>query len=208
MNHQYDADYFLHGRETGKSLYENYRWLPDLTIPMARSIIAHLGIEKNQRILDFGCARGYTVKAFNQLGYDAWGIDISEWAIANCDNDVVDSVICGDAKKIKPNFFNWIIAKDVLEHIHAAGDTIDHLLSFASVGMFAVVPLAENGYYVVQEYEKDVTHVHRMSLMQWTGLFIRHGWEVTASYRVPGVKDNYSTWERGNGFITCHRLEN
>ena len=55
-NKQYDADYFLRGKETGKSLYENYRWLPDLTTPMVCSIISHLGIRSGDTILDFGCA--------------------------------------------------------------------------------------------------------------------------------------------------------
>ena len=30
----YDADYYLRGEETKKSLYTDYRWLPDGTIPM------------------------------------------------------------------------------------------------------------------------------------------------------------------------------
>src|SRR3954469_1999410 len=89
---QFDSDYFLHGKQTGKSLYEDYRWMPELTIPMVERMIAHLGIVKGDTILDFGCARGYAVRAFQQLGYDAWGIDCSGWAIENCDKAVVGRV--------------------------------------------------------------------------------------------------------------------
>ena len=67
----YDADYFLRGKQTGRSLYENYRWLPDLTIPMVAAMIRHLGIKPDDKILDFGCARGYVVKAFREMGYRA-----------------------------------------------------------------------------------------------------------------------------------------
>jgi hypothetical protein len=29
----YDADYYLDGLNSGKSNYENYSWMPDLTLP-------------------------------------------------------------------------------------------------------------------------------------------------------------------------------
>ncbi len=74
---QYDADYFLRGKATGKSLYEDYRWMPGLTIPMVRSMISHLGIANADMVLDFGCARGYVVRAFRELGYLAYGYDTS-----------------------------------------------------------------------------------------------------------------------------------
>lgn len=31
----YDENYYLHGKQTGKSSYEAYSWKPDLTLPMA-----------------------------------------------------------------------------------------------------------------------------------------------------------------------------
>ena len=49
---QYDEDYFLHGKQTGKSLYEDYRWIPEATIPMVQVIINYLGIQKTDSILD------------------------------------------------------------------------------------------------------------------------------------------------------------
>src|SRR3990167_2449572 len=83
----YDDAYFLRGAETGKSLYTNYRWLPDLTIPMAKRIIEHLGFEgdKSTTILDYGCSRGYLVRALRGFGYKAYGVDVSAWAIENAD---------------------------------------------------------------------------------------------------------------------------
>ena len=87
MSDVFDEDYFLRGRQTGKSLYVDYRWLPELTVPMVSAIVSHLGIEPDHTILDYGCARGYVVKAFRQLGYKAFGVDISEWAIRNADEE-------------------------------------------------------------------------------------------------------------------------
>lgn len=212
----YDADYFLHGRQSGKSLYEDYRWLPGLTIPMVQSIIKHLNITKNHSILDFGAARGYTVKAFRELGYECYGIDTSKWAIENCDPDVVKYVTC--TSEIPPEI-DWIIVKDVFEHIPQVVDTITALMHAARKGIFVVVPLSsvDGAPYVIPDYELDITHIHRFTLATWIRFFMQHGWEVTASYRIRGIKDNYhgwlawvkkdfDLWRHGNGFITARRI--
>lgn len=208
MQSQYDEDYFLRGKETGKSLYENYRWLPDLTIPMARRMVEHLGIVHSDTILDFGCARGYLVRALVELGHNAFGYDVSQWALDNCDPSISDrlSAVMGESA-------DWIIAKDVLEHL-PSGDLASALERFSTTakkGIFVVVPLSNDGRtYVVPEYEQDITHVQRMSLLDWAGLFhtVMDGaeWEIATRYRIAGIKDNYAQFARGNGFITCRRV--
>lgn len=203
----YDADYFLRGQESGKSLYTDYRWLPDLTVPMAKAIALHLKMQRGETVLDFGCARGYLVKALAGIGYRADGYDPSQWVIDHCDPEVADMV----SSSLDPRRRDWVIAKDVLEHVEhdALHKTIKHLAGIARKGLFIVVPLShvEGEPYVVPEYEKDVTHIIRMPLMGWVREIYRtlgeRRWDVTATYRVEGVKDNYYTnYPEGNGFIT------
>lgn len=208
---QYDQDYFMRGKETGKSLYSCYRWLPELTVPMAAAIVGHCRISTAHTILDFGCARGYTVKALRELGYNAYGYDVSEWAIANCDPDVRDFVTDKPHKSEPARLMDvdWIIAKDVLEHVHHVSYSIPELMRAARVGLLVVVPLSvrDGDRYVVPEYDQDITHIHRWSLSTWAEAFMRPGWSVEARYRLPGVKDNYAQFEFGNGFITARRIE-
>lgn len=203
----YDEAYFLRGRETGKSLYTDYRWLPAETTSMVLAMIRHLGIEKQDLILDFGAARGYSVRAFRELGYKAYGYDTSAWAIANADESIRSYMYSQSQMDGQP--FDWIIAKDVLEHISVVGNEITKLLVRANKGVFAVVPLSpdDGEPYTIPDYEKDVTHVNRLSLASWVRLFVRPGWEVTSSYRVEGVKDNwYAVSKMGNGFIVARRV--
>ncbi len=208
---QYDEDYFLRGKQSGKSLYSDYRWLPDLTIPMVQHIVDHCGIQKGERVLDFGCARGYSVKALRGLGYDAFGVDISEWAIANADPEVKPHCYLASDVPFSQWSPDWVIAKDVLEHVEYVERVVANLMRVARRGVFAVVPLAEfnNSDYIIEEYEKDITHIQRWPLVKWVEMFLRHGWRVEAAYRLPGVKDNYYKpgWELGNGFITARRIE-
>lgn len=210
---QYDEDYFLRGKQTGKSLYEGYRWMPEATLPMVGRMVEHLGIRRGETVLDFGCARGYVVRAFRELGHDAMGTDISEWAIANADESVRQYLVkITDCFPYKPagTKFDWVIAKDVLEHVNYVVYTIRALMDMAQRGVFAVVPLSlfDSSQYVIPDYEKDVTHVQRHRLGTWADMFLRDGWSVEFTYRVRGIKDNWYKpgWERGNGFITARRL--
>lgn len=201
---QFDEAYYMRGLETGRSCYTNYSWKPMLTIPMVQVMIARLGIERHQTVMDFGAARGYVTRAFRELGYAAFGVDCSEWAVDNADPTVKDFMSC--AVGLRGNY-DWVIAKDVLEHIPEVQDTINNLMDKAHVGVFAVVPLSgrDNEPYLAPEYEMDVTHVHRLALATWAAMFIRPGWSVEATYRAKGIKDSWEHYGPCNGFILCKR---
>lgn len=205
----FNEDYFLRGKEAGVSLYSDYTWMPDLTRPMARAIADHLRMSPKDTVLDFGCARGYTVRALREFGYSAYGIDVSRWAIQNCDDAAKPFVNYTDnSPPLLEKEFSWVIAKDVLEHVANMEEVVGILMNAAERGVFVVVPLStvDGARYVVEEYECDVTHLHRLTLATWASLFVRPGWSVEISYRVRGVKDNYSKYAQGNGFITARRI--
>ena len=85
MQNEFDENYYENGVITGKSCYVNYRWMPELTIKMAHSIIKYLNLNSNVKVLDYGCAKGFLVRALRLLDIDAYGCDISEYAINNAD---------------------------------------------------------------------------------------------------------------------------
>ncbi len=213
----YDDRYYLHGKENHLSLYENYRWLPTLSKSMVVIIAQKLGITTEDTILDFGAARGYIVRAFRELGYQAWGVDASAWAIENCDPAVkqyvsrVPEMSGFDTRGTTYlDEYDYVIAKDVLEHIpkFTLQNTIEQLIKSARKGLFVVVPLSpsDGEPYVAPEYEQDVTHCQRLTLDSWVALLTYHGFCTTGVYRIPGVKDNYAQFAEGNGFIICRRL--
>lgn len=205
----YNEDYFIRGKRSGVSLYENYRWLSHLTIPMCEAITDHLEAELGETFLDFGCARGYVVKALNILGFDAVGYDISDWALENCDPDVKGLV----SNALPAHRRDYVIAKDTLEHVPLCdiNSVLAAIADAADKAVFIVVPLSSGigKRYVVPDYEKDVTHVIRWPMDHWLEQIhtvFGEGWKATARYRIQGVKDNYSKWQTGNGFITCRKM--
>ena len=210
-NHDlYDLDYFERGIMTGKSLYANYQWMPEMTLRMAHYIIRCLQIKDGDRVLDFGCAKGFLVKALRILGVSAWGCDISHYAIANCDSDAKPFCILADGfTGIIPcslGDFDWIISKDVLEHMDGR-DLDDFILYSASRARnsFHVIPLGneETGKFIIPEYDRDTTHFNIHGARWWGNKFSSLGWRLRwYTNQITGIKENWtSIYPEGNGFF-------
>ena len=197
----FNEDYFENGEELGLSGYSNYKWMPERTIPFCHTIAQYLDIKREDSILDYGCAKGFMVKAFRLLGYQAYGVDISSYALTHCDHEVKSYLYMpiGDYSE----GYDWIISKDVLEHVPY--DEIDKVISsFSSVeNVFIVVPLGRDEKYNVPEYEEDVTHHIREPASWWINKFDEHGYDIYKfSNQVKWMKDNWAQYENGNGFFT------
>ncbi len=205
MKTLFDADYYERGVESGKSLYKDYRWLPDLTLPMAEAIVKGCGINRSDVILDFGCAKGYLVKALRQMGFLAYGTDISEYAIGAADDEVRKYLFYEGTPF--SHVWDWTICKDVLEHIpeHELLGVLTGIRR-TSGNIFVAVPLGNNGAYTIPDMEKDVTHQIRRPLWWWSGRLEEAGFKHVASmFAMKGVKENWTTrYKFGNGFLIAH----
>lgn len=206
---EFNEDYFIRGKDKGVSNYENYRWMEERTLKFANNVYNHFKMDITSSFLDFGCARGYTVKAMRILGVtDSKGYDISEWAIANCDPDVV-----GLVSSTLPLRVDYALAKDVLEHIRYEHlvSTVKDLISRVDEAALFIVPLARevNQKYVRYEDELDVTHMIRWTLHEWMEFFwsegIREEFTVEGSWHIPGLKPTSLSHPRSCGFITLRR---
>lgn len=206
----YDAKYFEDGIASGKSCYTNYRWIPELTIPMAFWIIRALNLEPGARVLDYGCSKGYLVKALRLLGIDAWGVDISAYAIRHCDSDVRDycNLITAEDPVPVTGKFDLVMTKDVLEHLpESALHDFFRQYSGLSRRMWHVIPLGDNGVFRIPEYHADRSHITIENELWWEQLFREHGWHTTKySHHVRGIKDNWADRHpSGNGFFNLYR---
>lgn len=208
---QYDADYFERGLETGISAYQNYRWMPEKTMSMAMAIIDHLEIEKNETILDFGCAKGFLVKALRLLHRKAWGVDTSIYAIDNKDPYVAEYcqlkdgnvLILDDRTTLNfPTEFDYCIAKDVFEHIPEK-ELIEVLQWIPAMYLFVVVPLGKRGgKFIAPVNDLDITHVNAWSLNKWQKFLFKHGWSTQITYKIEGIKDSYyEKYPKSHGFL-------
>ena len=116
----FDRDYFENGVATKKSNYKDYSWdrLGSYFQRTARHIV---DLFKPERTLDVGCAKGFLVKALDELGVDAYGVDPSTYAVSNAHPDVADKIQQEVAQSIPypGDTFDVVTCFDVLEHIPA-----------------------------------------------------------------------------------------
>ena len=203
----FDREYFEVGPMTGKSLYTNYRWLPELTIPLCHHLVQECPIGIDDTVLDFGCAKGYTVHALRLLGYEAYGVDISEYAISQAPKEVNGYVQLIEPYAELPRKYTWIIAKDILEHIpYERIDEQLQILHDATDDIIVMVPLGDGTKYHIDAYEKDITHHIREPLEWWSDRFKHAGFGIDIETHDLGpFKSNWQgIHPEGNGLILAY----
>ncbi len=98
---KYEKDYWDGNRRYG---YGGYTYIERISKPIAKKIIKAFKLNKNSRILDLGCGKGYLIYEILKLlpGIKVKGIDISKHAIKNIPKVLKGNVIHKDAKKKLP----------------------------------------------------------------------------------------------------------
>ncbi|MEP7362265.1 MAG: glycosyltransferase [Acidobacteriota bacterium] len=159
----FDESYYRHG--CGAIPYErNPHWLSFFG-GIAGELIRSF---RPQRVFDAGCAWGFLVESFNDRGVDAWGVDISEFAIAHVRSDM--RTRCRQASLTEPiqdGPFDLITCIEVLEHMPAAEGEIalDNLCAASDRILFSSTP---------SDFE-EATHVNVQPVIHWLRAFAKRG---------------------------------
>ena len=194
--HQFTKDYYEDGVRKHISGYEDYKWMPTRSIPEALDIQSNFDFKT---CVDYGCAKGFLVNALRIVGCDAWGEDISEYAVENCHPNVRDYVSLPNDK-----VYDLLICKDVLEHVEVE-DIPSVLQKFKkkSKQFFFVIPLGDDDRFRIREYEVDITHVTKKDEEWWIKMFESQGLElVKFSYSLGSIKEKWiEPYPHGNGFF-------
>ena len=174
--------------------------MPTRSIPEAADIIKRLEFKN---CVDIGCAKGFLVHALRLLGADAWGEDISDYALDSCYPKVKDYLSPPTDKK-----YDLLICKDVLEHVEEE-DLPEFLTYLLSKGeqFFFVIPLGDDDFFRIREYEVDVTHVTKKDEEWWLQLLDKAGYKlVEFSYTFGSVKEKWTKpFPYGNGFFILEK---
>jgi SAM-dependent methyltransferase len=95
---EFGREYFDGTREQGYGGYRyDGRWLP-----IARDMAAHFKLKAGDRVLDIGCAKGFLMRDLMEVvpGLEAWGLEISQYAIENCHPDARGRIVRGTAQTL------------------------------------------------------------------------------------------------------------
>jgi predicted TPR repeat methyltransferase len=59
---------------------------------------------QNKKVLEIGCAKGFLVKDLRDMGVDAYGLDVSPYAIGEAEDGMAPHLYTGDARTYLSNF--------------------------------------------------------------------------------------------------------
>lgn len=210
---KFDEDYFERGVEKHISGYTDYHWKPEYVLPLANWIKKKyypLGTFPDSQVLDYGCAKGFLVKALRMFSINASGCDLSDYALTNGEPEVKEYLYDMNLEK---NFINHqftvVICKDVLEHIpkDKIAETLKGISRINNAALIAIIPLGDNGKFRIREYELDITHVTKEDEVWWTKQFNVAGYDlVEFYYSLEGIKDNWTkNFPYGNGIFILRK---
>ncbi len=106
-------DAFYYGAGCGRP-YQRDAWWLDFFGKIADRIIADIGPTS---VLDAGCALGFLVEALRARGVEAYGIDVSSYAIENVHESVRPYCWVGSVADPLPRRYDLIVSIEVLEHM-------------------------------------------------------------------------------------------
>ena len=130
-------------------------------------------------VLDAGCAMGYLVAALRERGVEAYGIDISDYAICCVREDIRPYCAVGSLldplPEGLPEQYDVVVTIEVLEHLYAdAGKkAIQNLCSLADTVIFSSSP----------DDFTEKTHLNVQQREYWARLFAENGFYDDLNYR-------------------------
>lgn len=151
-----------------------------------------------KKVLVAAGGQGTMVKILKDKGYDAFGIDISEYAISLAKKrfpDIADKLFIMDIKKMdlfQDKGFDLIISSSTLEHI--PWDFIPQIAKeFARLSRYIYVMAAFD-----HRYDNDYTHMPIHTMQEYTAIFKEHfEWHTDVLFTTP----NTLPGERWDHFI-------
>ncbi|HOC20099.1 MAG TPA: glycosyltransferase [Anaerolineae bacterium] len=171
----YDAYYYMHG--CGIPYERTDSWLQAFG-NIADCIIRDIN---PNTVLDAGCALGLLVESLRRREVEAYGIDISEYAIRHVHPEFRPYCWVGSITEPFPRKYDLIVSIEVVEHMlpEQAEAAIANLCQHSDDVLFSSSPL---------DY-KEITHFNVHPLEYWGMLFAKHGFyrdvDFDASFITP-----------------------
>ena len=121
ISRKYGQEYWDGDRKYGYGGYRyDGRWRS-----VARDMIAHFGLKPGMRVLDIGCGKGFLVKdmMLECPGLEAFGLDISHYALMNCEKEVIGRLHLGTAESLPfPDAsFDCVISLNTIHNLERTG---------------------------------------------------------------------------------------
>jgi GT2 family glycosyltransferase/SAM-dependent methyltransferase len=131
------------------------------------------------RVFDAGCAHGFLIEAFWDRGVEAFGRDISQYAISQVRADLRQFCAVGSLTEKISGKFDLVVCIEVLEHM-SEEDGIKAIANMTAV----------TGRIIFSSSPTDLTeptHINVKPAIYWMRLFAAQGFEPAAAITLPTI---------------------
>lgn len=159
--------------------YDGYiydgRW-----VPIVKRFIEHYNLKQGDKILDVGCSKGYFVYDLLNFGLDAYGVDISQYAINCSPPEIRWRLKEANAKNLhmyKDKQFDLIISINTIHNLEE-DDCRKAIREIQRIGKqaFIVVDSYRNDEEKQRIMEWNITAETIKSTTEWMQLFKEEGY--------------------------------
>lgn len=215
-------DYWITGQSNGKSGYENFHINWEWNGRLLKHLTQAFDL-KNKKVLDLGCAYGQVVASMLKKKINAYGIDLSDFAIAAGHREYPPlkkrtvQGSCHDLNHYKDSSFDFLYSNQVFEHIpqQHCDDLAVETFRVAKPGavLWCGLVLDLNGDFQPQGFnpsDKDKTHINLRTRNWWDEKFVAAGWKLNYKddSRFREVKINgYSHFEEYKWHSICYKKQ-
>jgi len=174
---QFGKEFFDGSRDTGYGGYVyDGRWRA-----VAERLRLHYNLKNMSRVLDVGCAKGFLVHDLLRAGLDAYGCDVSGYALANCVSGVSKRLFLRCATNLPDVKYSLVVSINSIHNLDVL-QCAKALQEMERVG--------KHKYVVLDAYRTDE---ERERMMSWnlTAKTILHVDEWRAFFRNVGYTGDY-----------------
>lgn len=182
----YNKNYYSDGYPV--DYHDKVFWEP-LFKNLAQRIFEDL---RPERVLDVGCAFGYIVEYLHDLGVEAWGIDVSEYAISCARQDIKPYLRVASAFEPlpadMPQSYDLVLNIEVLEHIYEE-DSLKALARLCTYGDRIFFSSSADAIY-------DPTHFNVQQPEYWAEKFAEQGFYKNLQYNTDYISKFSAVFEK------------
>jgi SAM-dependent methyltransferase len=148
--------------------YERWEYNNDTSVAIGdikkllyRSILEKLVLSPGAKVLDIGCAMAFSLEVAREMGYEPYGVEISEYAGKIAREKFGDNVIIGDIDLIEKRgtLFDAVTMSDLIEHVENPILTLKKVYSFVKPGGIVAIVTPDNGSFTAKLMLRAWPHI-------------------------------------------------
>ena len=185
---KFDKDFFDGDRKNG---YGGFSYLPRFWQPVIPTFKEYWKLDKNSKVLDVGCAKGFMLYDLTKLipGIEVKGIDISSYAIENSLEEISNNVSVANAIDLpfEDNSFDVVISINSIHNLDRkeCGIALQEIERVSRGKSFITVDAYRNEEEKRRMFNWNLTAKTIMSVDEWILFFEEVGYTGDYYWFIP-----------------------